>query len=102
MAEAHLDHPGEISWYKGYGPVLVLGPCPHACPHNAQSAIGWGPDMQRYELVQCDVLGGCETSCRAWANGHGAVATGWLLVAWADARLLEIMQRRTAEVPDHG
>lgn len=92
MAEAHLDHPGEISWFKGYGPAPVLGPCPHAgCPHNAQSVIGWGPDMRRYELDQCDVTEGCATECRAWADGHGRTTTPWQHVDWQDSRLLKIM-----------
>jgi hypothetical protein len=88
MAEAHLDHPGEVSWYKGYGPSPVLGPCPHCdCPHNAQSVIGWGPSLDRYELSQCDVAEGCDGGCRAWVDGRGRVRTAWLQVEAAERRL---------------
>jgi hypothetical protein len=81
MAEPHLDHPGEIHWFRGYGPSTVLGPCPHpTCPHNAQSVIGWGPSYERYELVQCDIPEHCDGGCRAWANSAGAVVTDWLEV----------------------
>lgn len=66
MADAHLDHPGEISWFKGYGPAVILGPCPHECPHNAVSDIAWGPDWEHYCLVTCDVSDGCDGYCRAW------------------------------------
>lgn len=81
MAEAHLDHPGEISWFKRYGPSPVLGSCPHAdCRHLAQSVIGWGPSMERYELVQCDVPQHCDGGCRAWSDGRGRITTEWLQV----------------------
>lgn len=82
MAEANLDHPGDITWFAGYGPAPVIGPCPHtACIHNLQSVIGWGPTYERYEIVRCDVPdGGCGSGCRAWVNAHGGVATAWLQV----------------------
>lgn len=96
MAEAHLDHPDEISWYKGYGSAPVLGPCPHDCPHGNQSVIGWGPDMRRYEMVQCDELSGCNTTCRAWADGRGVETTDWLHVDWRDARRIAIREKHAA------
>ncbi len=81
MAEAHVDHPGEIRWFAGYGPSPVLGPCPHsACTHNAQSVIAWGPSYERYELVQCDRPESCDGGCRVWVDGRGQVATEWLEV----------------------
>lgn len=79
MAEAHLDHPGDFHWFSSYGPLPLLGECPHVdCPHSATSVIAWGPDLTRYELVQCDL--DCDSSCRAWIDGHGAVTTPWLRV----------------------
>lgn len=92
MAEAHLDHPGEISWFKGYGPSPVLGACEHDCPHNAQSVIGWGPDMRRYELAQCDVQDGCASGCRAWIDERGRVTTRWLRVEAVDADLQRVLR----------
>lgn len=91
MAEAHLDHPGEISWYKGYGPAAVLGPCEHTCPHNAQSVIGWGPTMDRYELAQCDVPEGCASACRAWIDDRGRTTSPRLHVDWVDWRIQRIL-----------
>lgn len=83
MAEPHLDHPGEISWFKGEGPRTVLGSCPHgSCPHHAQSTIAWGPSMKQYELVVCDVGdAGCRSTCRAWVDGRGVATSPWLQVA---------------------
>jgi hypothetical protein len=81
VAEAHLDHPGEITWYAGHGPQPVLGDCDHACAHHLQAVIAWGPSLDRYELVRCDVPYGCNRTCRAWANGHGRITTPWLNVA---------------------
>lgn len=70
MSGAHLDHPGEVHWFHGYGPLPVVGPCPHTnCPHNGTSVIAWGPDYEHYELVTCDVDaedGGCAEQCRGW------------------------------------
>lgn len=83
MAEAHLDHPGEISWYAGRGPGQVLGECPHVgCPHLDTSTIAWGPSLDRYELVRC-VMPGCvgDGQCRAWSDGRGRITTAWLHVA---------------------
>ena len=87
MAEPHLDHPGDYHWFHGYGPREVIGPCPHlACPHNAQSVVAWGPDMTRYELMDCDVDDGCAGNCRAWVNGRGVTTTPWLRVKSAPVR----------------
>lgn len=78
----HVDHPGEISWFHGYGPLPIVGPCPHLdCPHNAQSTIAWGPDYERYELVVCDVDQGCASWCRAWTDGSPIATTPWLQMA---------------------
>lgn len=71
MAEARLDHPGDVHWFSGYGPAQILGPCPHTeCAHNALSDIAWGPDFEHYTLVTCDVANGCNGYCRAWAAEH--------------------------------
>lgn len=88
MAEAHLDHPGEMTWFKSYGPAPVIGPCPHAaCKHLGQSVIAWGPSYERYELVDCGSLdpadesdSDCAGQCRAWVDGRGRVVTAWLNV----------------------
>ncbi|MFI6819740.1 hypothetical protein ACIBJE_02160 [Micromonospora sp. NPDC050187] len=90
MAEPHLDHPGEISWFSGEHPVPVLGPCPHAdCRHLGQSVIAWGPSYGRYELVECgirDDATGCAGRCRAWSDGQGRITTAWLHVDLDAAR----------------
>lgn len=88
MAEAHLDHPGEIHWFKGERPAPVVGPCPHAkCKHLGQGVIAWGPSLERYELVECGSIersdesdSDCATTCRAWADGQGRIVTAWLHV----------------------
>lgn len=85
MAEPHLDHPGEVSWFPGKGPAQVLGPCPHTgCPHNTLAAIAWGPDFEHYTLDECRVpadLGGCGGTCRSWSSEvprpRGGVRYGW-------------------------
>lgn len=74
--EAHVDHPGEVSWYVGHGPATTLGPCPHStCPHLGWTTVAWGPDLERYELVVCDdgalqdpLGGGCDGQCRGWVR----------------------------------
>lgn len=67
MAEPHLDNPGDVRWFAGYGPADVVGPCPHGdCAHNALSDIAWGPDFDHYALVTCDVADGCDGYCRGW------------------------------------
>jgi hypothetical protein len=85
MAEPHLDHPGDIQWFKGKGPTPVVGPCPHDCKHLGQGVIAWGPTMDRYELVECRIKhdeepDGCAGRCRAWVDGQGRVTTDWLTV----------------------
>jgi len=71
MAEAHLDHPGEVTWFPNQQPATVLGECPHeTCPHNEMRDIAWGPDYSHYVLVACIVpaeTGGCDGQCRAWS-----------------------------------
>jgi len=53
--------------------VPVLGACPHyGCPHNSQTVLGWGPDQTRYQLIRCDVQGGCEGACRAMLTAGGS------------------------------
>lgn len=67
MAEHHLDHPGEWHWFSGYGPLPVLGDCPHVtCPHNQTGTVAYGPDFGRYALIQCCVPDGCNRECRGW------------------------------------
>ncbi len=88
MAEPHLDHPGEISWFKRYGPAPVLGPCPHTnCGHWGTSVVAHGPSMDRYELVDCGSLDrgdesptDCASTCRAWSDSRGRIVTPWLHV----------------------
>lgn len=88
MAEVHLDHPGEVTWFKSYGPATVIGPCPHkACRHGGTGVIGWGPSMERYELVACGSIEpadeadtDCAMACRAWADSRGRIVTPWLQV----------------------
>jgi hypothetical protein len=87
VAEPHLDHPGEIRWFKGERALPVLGPCPHTdCKHLGQGVIAWGPTLDRYELVECGSLNvppatdDCGTTCRAWVDGRGRVTTPWLHV----------------------
>lgn len=88
MAEAHLDHPGEISWFAREAPRPVLGACPHPeCKHLGQGVIAWGPSMDRYELVACgspdpadESDADCASTCRAWVDSRGRTVTGWLNV----------------------
>lgn len=62
MAETHLDHPGEVSWWVGHQPGTVVGPCPHSeCEHLDVRTIAYGPDYAHYELHECT---GCR--CRGW------------------------------------
>lgn len=79
MAEAHVDNPGEVRWFKGEGPARVVGPCAHDCKHLGQGVIAWGPSEERYELVECGLPG--DGGCRAWIDGAGRVVTDWLTVA---------------------
>lgn len=66
MAETHLDHPGEITWFAGHGPAAVLGDCPHTCTHSHTQVIAWGPDFDHYTLVAC--VDACQGRCRAWTQ----------------------------------
>ncbi len=100
MAEPHLDHPGEIHWFTGYGPATVLGVCPHSnCMHWGQSVIAHGPDLRRYELVQCDQMEGCATACRTWVDGQCCATTGWMNVDAVDEDLLRIMRTNAKAAP---
>jgi hypothetical protein len=88
MAEAHLDHPGEIHWFSSYGPLPVIGSCPHSdCKHLGTGVVAWGPSMERYELVACgsispgdEAAGDCAQHCRAWVDSQGRTVTPWLHV----------------------
>ena len=66
MGEVHLDHPGDVSWWHGQGPLPVIGPCPHVCEHTIIRTIAYGPDFEHYCLVRCDEPSGCAGQCRAW------------------------------------
>ena len=69
MAEPHLDHPGETTWFAGYGPAPVIGPCPHVdCEHHGVRDIAWGPSYDQYALVACDDQ--CDGQCRGWFGEH--------------------------------
>jgi hypothetical protein len=82
--EAHVDNPGEVRWFPGYGPASVLGRCEHNCTHLDQATVAWGPDPARYELVRCvtatDAESLCAGRCRAWSNSLGRIVTPWLTV----------------------
>ena len=69
MADVHVDKDvieKGIDWFKGHGPLPVIGDCPHACEHNGTSVIAWGPDNEHYCLVECDDRQrGC--LCRGWS-----------------------------------
>lgn len=88
MAEAHVDHPGEMRWFHGQRAYPVVGPCPHDCKHLGTGVIAWGPSEERYELIECGIKPGdpghddsdCQGRCRAWTNGRGQVVTPWLMV----------------------
>lgn len=100
MTFKHLDHPGDFHWWKGHGPAAVLGPCPHTdCRHEYQSTIAWGPDMTRYELVQCEA--DCHSTCRAWTDGGPDNTTPWLHTDAPDLGHLEdrVAARRAEETP---
>ena len=67
MGEAHLDHPDQTRWFKGWGPALVVGECPHtSCPHESTAAIAYGPDFAHYVLDVCKEPDGCAGNCRGW------------------------------------
>ena len=73
-----IDHPDEvIHWFKPYPADqrsrTAVGPCPHDCEHRNTSVVGYGSDLDHYELVTCDDV--CDGNCRAWIptddNAHG-------------------------------
>jgi hypothetical protein len=74
VAEAHLDHPGGVSWWVGNGPAPILGDCPHECEHRDTRTVAWGPDFEHYELVECLDTEGCAAGGR---NTTGVVCRGW-------------------------
>lgn len=78
MAEAHVDRPGEVTWWSGFGPEPIGGPCPHLCVHEQQRIVAWGPSYERYELVACMDAIGCGGLCRAWTDQFDRVVTAWL------------------------
>lgn len=86
MAEVHLDHPGEITWFDGWGSIPIAGLCTHAgCKHQFTSVIAWGPSLDRYELIRCggwkdDEPEDCKGDCRAWVDSRGVVVTPWMMV----------------------
>jgi hypothetical protein len=85
VAEPHLDHPGEITWFAGKSHAPIVGLCSHTCPHDGQGVIAWGPSFERYELVQCAVKpsehpDACDSCCRAWVDSRGRVVTDWITV----------------------
>lgn len=82
-----ISHPGETTWYRHYGPLPEIGPCPHRCPHTLTKPIAWGPDFDHFELVQCVVEQGCAAQCRAWHPHYPRATritrplpTGWVQV----------------------
>ena len=90
MTEAHLDHPGEISWWSGYGPAPVVGPCPHTnCPHLDSACVAYGPDWKHYTLERCVMPDGCNGNCRAWHDENMRTTTPWMQVQPA-----ELLSRR--------
>ena len=87
MSLAHLDNPGAVRWFSGYGPAEVLGECPHSgCGHRGTGVVAWGPDLRHYELIECGIQGDddgtdCAGNCRAWTDDRDRVTTPWLHVA---------------------
>ncbi len=81
LDEATVDHPGEITWHRGEGPLPVIGPCPHAdCPHESGRVVADGPDTTRYVLVRCEDAQGCNGACRAWQTWNAWASSEWLHV----------------------
>lgn len=70
VAEPHLSHPGEVSWFAGYGPVPIAGLCPHDCQHQDAKSVAWGPDWEHYILEQC-VHCGCRGWYGEWEDAEG-------------------------------
>lgn len=77
-----VDVPGGVKFFEGHGPAPVLGPCPHDCEHRHQTVIAWGPDWERYELIECDQV--CAGRCRGWKRvesyDDSGVVDSWLEV----------------------
>lgn len=74
----HVDNPDRvIGWFASYPEVerarTPVGPCTHTCEHRQTSTVGYGPDLDHYELVVCEDA--CAGDCRAWLatddNAHG-------------------------------
>jgi hypothetical protein len=102
VAEVHLDHPGEITWFAGRSHAPITGLCSHTCPHHGQAVVAWGPSYDRYELVECQVKlnehpDGCGGRCRAWADSRGRIVTDWITV---DLRRSTRDVDQPASVPD--
>ncbi|MFD6677504.1 hypothetical protein ACFWDA_24480 [Rhodococcus zopfii] len=80
MAEAHVDQDmrehGTIRWFKGEGPMRNPQQYTGDCPHMGQGVVGWGPDEQHYELVECSDCG-----ARSWTTTERqrGGATPWLV-----------------------
>lgn len=70
MAEVHLDHPGEVSWFAGHGPAPILGKCEHRCEHRDTRTVAWGHDFDHYELAVCVEPTGCNKQCRGWLSQY--------------------------------
>lgn len=77
-----IDDPGRvIGWFACYPEDQrarkPIGPCPHDCEHLGTSVVGYGPDLDHYELITCED-DGCAGNCRAWLptddNAHGGTA----------------------------
>lgn len=88
--EVYVDHPGVMTWFVGYGPTPVIGPCQHECDHWGVGDIAHGPDETRYVLVECGVVGedeGCAGRCRAWLTGEQSERGGWKTARWLEVDL---------------
>ena len=77
MSFIHIDHPGEvIHWFRSHPESeqerRPAGECPHACRHLATAVVGWGPDLEHYELVIC-TDDGCQGNCRGWCAAPAVV-----------------------------
>ena len=69
MDSIGIDNPDEvITWFAGYPAGerarKITGECPHACPHRILRVVGWGPDLEHYELRICRDI--CAGNCRGW------------------------------------
>jgi hypothetical protein len=87
MSFIAIDNPDAvIDWFAVYPEAerqrRVIGPCPHACPHNMTATVGWGPDLAHYELQRCDVADGCNRNCRAWLAVEKSGRELWGDIEW--------------------